>query len=143
MITSVEKTVIILAIICVLTMVVLYMIFWDRSEDTWWHPYPTHNEVYEATDPDTQEPVIRLVTTKWTDGSRNFCLMFRQVGGTIWYIRFRDSEYPGAWWLCPDNNLDKKVLLNQIHDYLPVGEVRIESWLDIDKLGNSSLDMEK
>ena len=35
---------------------------------TYYHPFPKVDELYEARDPDTNEPVIHIVATKWTDG---------------------------------------------------------------------------
>jgi len=79
-----------------LTIILLAMIFLNYS-CTNYHPFPDVAELYEAKDPDTNEPAVQLVVKKWTDGDYTTPIVkFVDSNGCTWAIGCY-SESPEMW----------------------------------------------
>jgi len=82
------------------------------------HPFP-FNEIYEARDPNTNRPVVRLDNTWWTDGHTEDyygTIKFRQTDGSVFSI-FLLSNDPNRWKIeyCQPGTERKEIPLSRIY----------------------------
>ncbi len=62
------------------------------------HPFPSVDEVYVVTDPNTDQSILQIVTTQWTDGSYvdSPFVRFKHSDGSTWIVACY-SEDPEFW----------------------------------------------
>jgi len=123
-----------------LSIAAVYLVFRNHGYTTA-HPFPICDEVYQAVDPNTQEPVIRLVSTIWTGGDRGeeLIIMFRSSGGSVWYLTISSSEYPHSLAVFRGSvNLDSEVTLIKTHSLSSGAGYDLFDWSTIDRLDAKS-----
>lgn len=138
MISFKKLMVILLTGVAVGSIVAVYLVFRNHG-DTTAHPFPVCDEVYQAVDPNTQEPVVRLLSTIWTGGDRGMLvIMFRGPRAPVWYVVIDSVEYPHSWGVFRGSiELDSLVTLSKTHSLSP-GVYDLSDWSTIDQLNANS-----
>jgi hypothetical protein len=83
------------------------------------HPFP-RDEIYEARDPNTNRPVMRIQNTLWTDGRTGVyygTIKFRQLDGAVLSIELRIENDPNYWKVeyCQPDAEPQKIPLKRIY----------------------------
>lgn len=145
MVTCKYWKIVTLAVLLVFVIFALVKTLCKNGYDDIGHPDPLKERVFEAIDPETNKPIIRIVTTEWTDDNIfNAYILFKQTDNTIWHVIFADNRSDlwseGTVLQLQDTDteltLENIVTLRKLATVFP-GEITLDTWSDIDKLKNS------